>query len=214
MWKAEFTGGVIFISFGHWLRIDSGIHFWSRACDCQKNWETFQNLVLSFYHNSQQSLRCCCSFSFDFREKTRTQSRASSDLSWTRSISRKYAFVASRHRDLGVIWCCRAIWALLTYSSWVWGVIQHCLYGACVISRLVMSDSLQPYDCSPPGSSVHGILQARILEWVAMPSSRGSSWPRDRTHVSCGSCICRQILYLWATGKALLYRWVNLTLSF
>ena len=36
-----------------------------------------------------------------------------------------------------------------------------------------------PIDCSPPGSSVHGILQARTLEWVAMPSSRGSSWPRD-----------------------------------
>ena len=38
--------------------------------------------------------------------------------------------------------------------------------------------------CSPPGSSVHGILQARILEWVAMSSSRGSSWPRGGTHVS------------------------------
>ena len=38
--------------------------------------------------------------------------------------------------------------------------------------------------CSPPGSSVHGILQARILEWVAMPSSRGSSQPRDQTRVS------------------------------
>ena len=42
-----------------------------------------------------------------------------------------------------------------------------------------------PMDCSPPGSSVHGILQARILERVAMPSSRGSSWPRDQTWVSC-----------------------------
>ena len=40
-------------------------------------------------------------------------------------------------------------------------------------------------DCSPWGSSVHGILQARILEWVAMLSSRGSPWPRDRTHFSC-----------------------------
>ena len=39
-------------------------------------------------------------------------------------------------------------------------------------------------DCSPPGSSVHGIFLARILEWVAMPSSRGSSRPRDWTHVS------------------------------
>ena len=42
-----------------------------------------------------------------------------------------------------------------------------------------------PMDCGPPGSSVHGILQARILEWVTMPSSRGSSQPRDRTHVFC-----------------------------
>ena len=42
-----------------------------------------------------------------------------------------------------------------------------------------------PVDCSPPGSSIHGILQARILEWVAIPSSRGSSQPRDRTQVSC-----------------------------
>ena len=41
-----------------------------------------------------------------------------------------------------------------------------------------------PTDCSPTGSSIHGILQATILEWVAMPSSRGSSQPRDRTQVS------------------------------
>ena len=42
-----------------------------------------------------------------------------------------------------------------------------------------------PVDCSPPGSAVHGILQARILQWVAIPSSRGSSPPRDQTWVSC-----------------------------
>ena len=41
-----------------------------------------------------------------------------------------------------------------------------------------------PMDYSPPGSSVQGILQARILEWVAMPFSKGSSWPRDQTLVS------------------------------
>ena len=41
-----------------------------------------------------------------------------------------------------------------------------------------------PTDCSLPGSSVHGILQARMLEWVAIPSSRGSSQPRDQTQVS------------------------------
>ena len=49
-----------------------------------------------------------------------------------------------------------------------------------------------PVDCSLPGSSVHGIFQARMLERVAMPSSRGSSQPRDGTHVSCVSCIRRQ----------------------
>ena len=45
-----------------------------------------------------------------------------------------------------------------------------------------------PMDCSPPGSSVHGVLQARILEWVAISFSRGSSQPRNQTWVSC---ICR-----------------------
>ena len=53
-------------------------------------------------------------------------------------------------------------------------------------------------DCSLPGSSVHGILQARILEWVAIPFSKGSSQPRDGT---CISCIGRQVLYHWATGE-------------
>ena len=49
-------------------------------------------------------------------------------------------------------------------------------------------------DCSPLGSSAHGIFQARILESVAISFSRGSSQPGDRTHVSCVSCIGRQIL--------------------
>ena len=46
-----------------------------------------------------------------------------------------------------------------------------------------------PMDCSLPGSSVYGISQARTLEWIAISSSRGSSQPRDQTHVSCVSCI-------------------------
>ena len=52
-----------------------------------------------------------------------------------------------------------------------------------------------PMDCSPPDSSVHGILQARKLEWVAISFSTGSSWPRDWTCVSCVSCIGRHVLY-------------------
>ena len=52
-------------------------------------------------------------------------------------------------------------------------------------------------------SSVHGIFQARILDWVAISYSRGSSWPRDWTQVSSISCIGRQILYHWATWESL-----------
>ena len=59
-------------------------------------------------------------------------------------------------------------------------------------------------DCSPPGSPLHGISQARILEWVAISSSKGYSRPRDWTRVSCTSCTGRQILYRWATGEACL----------
>ena len=66
-----------------------------------------------------------------------------------------------------------------------------------------MSNSWQPVDCSPPSSSVHGILQARILEWVAISFSRGSSQPRDRTQAShiAGRCF-----NLCTTREALKYK--------
>ena len=68
--------------------------------------------------------------------------------------------------------------------------------GACVCAKLLQSCSTlcDPMDYSPPGFSVHGILQARILDWVAVPS-RGSSWPRDQTHICYVSCTGRGILY-------------------
>ena len=52
-----------------------------------------------------------------------------------------------------------------------------------------------PVDCSPPGFSVHGIPQARILEWVAISFSRGYFPPKDRTRVCCVSCTGRQIVF-------------------
>ena len=63
-----------------------------------------------------------------------------------------------------------------------------------------------PVDCSLPGSSVHGILQARILQCAAVPSSGGSSQPRDGTHVSYVSCTGRQVRFFTtsATWEALL----------
>ena len=62
-----------------------------------------------------------------------------------------------------------------------------------------MHPTLYPIECSLPCASVHGISQARILEWVAMSSSRGSSLSRDQTQVSC---IGRWVLYHWATWEA------------
>ena len=58
-----------------------------------------------------------------------------------------------------------------------------------------------PVVCSLPSSSVHGILQARILEWVAVPSSRGSSWPRNRTRSWCSSCIAGRFFTTEWPGK-------------
>ena len=71
--------------------------------------------------------------------------------------------------------------------------LAYCLESESV-SRSVMSYSLQPIDHNPPGSSVHRILQARIWEWVAILSSRGSSPPRDYTQVSL---IAGRFLTVW-----------------
>jgi len=61
-----------------------------------------------------------------------------------------------------------------------------------------MSDSCDPMNWGLPGSSVHGILQARILEWVAISFYRGSSWPRNRTQVSCTA---GRVFTNWATRE-------------
>ena len=73
-------------------------------------------------------------------------------------------------------------------SEWVNEVTQSCL------------TPCNPMDCSLPRSSIHGILQARVLEWVAISFSRGSSWPRDQTRVShiVGRCFT-----IWATREVL-----------
>ena len=59
-----------------------------------------------------------------------------------------------------------------------------------------------PMDCFPPGSFIHGILQARILEWAAIPFSEGSSWPRDWTRVSC---LAGKFFTIWAITEACWY---------
>ena len=84
----------------------------------------------------------------------------------------------------------------------------------CTLDFLTIAKSLQlcptlcdPMDCSLPGFSIQGILQARILQWVTISFSRGSSWPRDRTRVSH---IGGRRFNLWATyrGKESKKEWI------
>ena len=94
---------------------------------------------------------------------------------------------------------------LANISFWVWGhKLRSDTHWLCISALCVCIQSLQlcltlcdTMDCSLPGSSVHGILQTRILEWVAMPSSQGSFWHRDQTWVSCISCIAHGFFIHW-----------------
>ena len=73
----------------------------------------------------------------------------------------------------------------------------------CVCVCVCVLSHVQPMDCSPPSSSVHGIFQARTLEWVAISYSSGYSRRRDRTYISCISWTGRQSLYHCTKWKAL-----------
>ena len=79
-----------------------------------------------------------------------------------------------------------------SFHSFIYSSMHVCVSAKSLQSCLTLWD---PMDYSSSGSSVHGILQARILEWVAMPSSRGSSWPRDQACISYVPCIGRRVLY-------------------
>ena len=86
-------------------------------------------------------------------------------------------------------------------SQWFWALPRG--HWACALCAQSCPTPCDPMDCSPPVSSVHGILQARILEWLAISSCRGSSWPRDWTCFSCVSCIAGRFFTCWATGAFL-----------
>ena len=112
-------------------------------------------------------------------------------------------------------------WHILTFLLWILGekikkkslcwylfflsFVNQRFYGMYIRTQSLSRVWLfyNPVNCRLPGSSVHGIFQARILEQVAISYSRGSSWHRDQTHVSCISCIARGILYHCATREAL-----------
>ena len=113
------------------------------------------------------------------------------------------------------LWNPEAMWRRLGWSARCWTCVAHMslpkFYSCPEASGSWVSQPVNfpcmcvcmtlcgPVVCSPAGSSVHGILQARILEWVAMPFSRGSSPPRDQTRASC---VAGRFFTIWATMEA------------
>ena len=88
-----------------------------------------------------------------------------------------------------MLWFLMASFFTLFYSTLPFDLISSSLLLASVTTNSEVAQSCltlcNPMDCSLPGSSVHGIFQARVLEWVAISFSKGSFLPRDRTQVSC-----------------------------
>ena len=100
-------------------------------------------------------------------------------------------------------------------SDWAYSPLQMlllllfslCFYSECMYFKLLQLcvTLCDPMDCSPPGSSVQGILQARILEWVVMPFSRGSSQQRDGTQSPVSPALQEDSLPLVLPGEALCF---------
>ena len=90
-------------------------------------------------------------------------------------------------------------WLAVTFLIYLYKQLNYLMKTEwCLVTKSCLT-LCDPMDCSPPGSSVHGISQARILEWDAISFSNGYSRPRDWTQVSC---IGRWILYYWAIREA------------
>ena len=125
--------------------------------------------------------------------------------------------------DIRVVWCKLWPWEVrekgkleldfvlwLSGKDWIWNITQtltllifyyiHMLNAVQI--KTLSHEILDPMDCSLPGSSVLGIFQARILEWVAISFSRGSSWPRDQTQASR---VVGRRFTVWATREAMRY---------
>ena len=123
--------------------------------------------------------------------------RPSSTCAWARPLSWNQSVTfATMHEPTLTSYCHpESIVCSRTHSSWC-----ICYKWVLVVqSYLTLWD---PMDCRLPGFSVHGVLQARILRWVAIPFSRGSSLPRDQTQVSCPAGRSSTV---WATKEATCY---------
>ena len=96
-------------------------------------------------------------------------------------------------------------WSVTCVMSWRGDRCVKETLLVCVLVTQPCPTLCDPLDCSPPGFSVRGILQAGILEWVDIPFSRGSSWSKHQTWVSC---IVGRFFTIWATREAQRYLWL------
>ena len=114
----------------------------------------------------------------------------------------------------------KEIYVMYTYGGFTslygrnWhNIVKQLCCGCCWLVAQSCLTLCDPMDCSPPGASVREIFQAGSLEWVAISYSRGSSWVRDHTCISCIFCICRWILHhcaTWEVWEKSLYLWFGL----
>ena len=160
----------------------------------------FTLLSASFYFPHPQSLAVTCppsvsmSLTF-FRFHIKWNLKSLFFFVWLISLSRMpFNYVENR-------FCIKL--SVFFFFFFFWGGIALLLHWSESKSKSeshsVLSDSLWAHGLCPPGSSVHGILQARILEWVAIPFPRESSQSRDQTQFSC---ISDWFFTIWATREA------------
>ena len=134
-------------------------------------WSGKVRVVPSFRHISNESV--CQSINPILKSELRFNNSIAFCLSMKANylaLHSSQAFTISVNMAYLILLCCSSFIRIKSYAK--------------SLSRIFLCD---PMDCSPPSSSVQGILQARILEWVAMPSSRGSSRPMDRIFIFCVS---------------------------
>ena len=109
---------------------------------------------------------------------------------WTQTQEASFPYI-QKEILLGLILISKSFFPVATELHWyIYMYISiHLLLHACMCTQSLQSCQTlcNTIDCSPPGFSVHGILQARILEWITIPFSRGSSWPRAGTLAFCNA---------------------------
>ena len=127
------------------------------------------------------------------KKKKERQNNQSNNMPWTKYLCHPFLNLYVWSVNPQCIWKW-ALWEII--RSWGWNTHEWdlCLYSDSEVAQSCPT-LCDPMDCSLPDFSVHGIFQARVLEWVAISFSRESSQPRDRTQVSC---IVGRRFTLWA----------------